>query len=794
MCRRLTLRIIAIASCLVVHSDTLPLAATFRAHAQSSLTQITAAQSDDITMPSVDFVRQVLPAVTQAGCNSGACHGAAAGRGYLQLSLFGSRPEEDYRSLLFQHPARFVDLERPELSKLLQKPVGYLDHGGGVRLDEETTAYKLIQRWVQQGAERGSGDELLGLDVSPGTRIVACVGERISIQFHSQWKSGARLNVTSWMTLPDEESFTSPTSPVQCVVNDDAVSLIATRPGYWPVTLRFLNRSVTLQLLVRQIADAQPTAESALDSRLDGRREQPLQQRIDAQVASVQSDLGVAPADRCRSSLLVRRWWFDLAGRLPAADEWDRDVGLLEAGKGADVIDSLLGRREFALQAAEQIAAWASEASRGRRASAAWQMAVADHLGDGESLPSIARRMLLTSVGGTAKEPLTDFHLLAAEPRDRVELITGCWLGVRMGCARCHDHPLDHWTQDDYYGLAACLAEIDVATGTVRKLAGRTTTDLRTGRDAVAKVPVLRMDEDRNQGVSPPEPGSATSNLVASTPAVDEQFIDWLLSAENKLFHRNVANRVWAWLVGSGLYLPVDDQRATNPALHAELLDELAEDFRRSGGNLKQLVRGIVLSETYARKSDATAIQLELAALKVRKPKPILTSPHELARPLVGEPTDSASAIEPVSEGDMLMAEASSDDDSCARGIAVCADPIRASLELVAGDELNEFIHATIVRTWQDHEKTPHVRMLELHWRLFHEVPGERELAGWPMALQRPIAKGSASDNITGDGIAVKNVGEAADSGDPSMQRVEIEAAEDLLWSWLVSDRFRRLH
>jgi hypothetical protein len=416
------------------------------------------------------------------------------------------------------------------------------------------------------------------------------------------------------------------------------------------------------------------------------------------------------------------------------------------------VVDRLLGSKEFLTRAGSEIASWAIPvgASGGNRDEFA--QAVSEFLEGDDSLqhlavaalsvpsedsPTIANRKLTSS-------PLNIFHRFASEPRSRAELIASVWMGVRVGCAQCHDHPLDHWTQDDYFAMAACWAEIE-STGEVRRIAQRSTTDLRTGQPAVARLP------DADAPYSHP-----------SVPA-DQAFIQWLCHTEEHTFSRNLANRVWKWLFGIGLVEEVDDHRATNPPINDELLDYLATYLQDHDYSLKSLVRLIVLSGAYARQSDETTNRLAHQLIAVRSSKPIVSTVERLA--LVALRGDMSSQTNLDSRNPVSMMD-SPVDNGCLRKEA-CADPLSESLELAAGQSLNTIIHTAVADRAKQTKQDAIFNSLGFWYESIFGVPAaSAERAHW----------------------------DALFATESSSQSDTHERVEDLLWSWLVSENFRRLH
>lgn len=682
----------------------------------------------------VDFAKQIIPLITQAGCNSGACHGAAAGRGYLSLSLFGSRPLHDYETLLFAAQGRFVDLEQVESSLLLQKPGGFLDHGGDVRLDSDGAGYALLRRWLRNGAPRGSLANLQQLKIFPSRSIECVVGQRVEISATATWQDGGQQRVTQWLTVTGAEPITSDAPQLgyrhTTTESDQPVlELTPTAAGYWPVNLRFGSEVQTLQLWVR------PQNANELEYPA-------LLPRIDELVLQANLRVGNEVASTCESHVLARRLWIDLLGRQPTWPEWQAAIAELDQGSKSVLVDRLLDSQEFRRQAGQVLASWSAQASRTTRSTEKFANAISDALLRSDNLRQIADGML--RVDESAPSELNAFHQFANDPRTRAELVASTWMGVRLGCAQCHDHPLDHWTQDDYFAMAACWTDIEPTEQGVRRIEQRTTTDLRTGRAAVARLP------------------NSNRPIEENTPA-DIAFIEWLCGKENPQFASNIANRLWFWLVGSGLVEEVDDQRSTNPAINPELLEHLCLTLEENNDSLRSLVREIVLSDTYARSTteQLTPIAQRLGA--ARAAKPISLPLTELLGSCIDFDAAKSGIRSGAADSESMMATIEA---GCSQGRAF-PDPFSASLDMVAGQALNGMIANAVARGWKS-DLPPTALLEDFHRRLFGIEADAAQHEMWAEALAQSRA-GSEPESV-------KSV------------------IEDILWSWIVNDKFRLLH
>lgn len=668
-----------------------------------------------------DFSRQIIPILTQAGCNAGACHGAAAGRGYLSLSLFGSRPLDDYAALVRNN--RFVDLQRPESSLLLLKPGGLLEHGGGLRIDPDQADYNTIHQWIQGGCAAGPMAELKGLRIHPSESLVAAAGEEVEIQVQAVWGDGELTDAVPQLVIEGASAADSKAA-VSYTIDNGRVALRAAKPGYWPINVRLGSVVRTLQFWAHSDSERYQSPQQSPTS-------------VDECVALALARVGEVAVGMAPNHILARRLWVDLAGSHPNPVQWKSAVEALQQGRKADLVDELLGLPEFAGRAGQELASWT--ASPNSHVQSQLAVALADYFHSNDNLLDAARSMLEVQEG--SQNPLAVFHRLANDPRGRTELVATTFMGVRIGCAQCHDHPLDHWTQNDYFGMAACWAEIE-AGPEIKRMPGRRTTDLRNGRPATARLPGERQSYS---GDAPP----------------DVALSDWLCSEDNSLFKRNVANRVWFWFFDRGLINEVDDQRATNPPINPELLEHLVQTLEDEEFSLRALVKEVVMSDAYGRLVVTDGAELRRQLLAVRRPKGIPQSISVLASTALGIAVER-DAIAAGEANAMMMAPA---EPSCTRGV-VCDDPTTKSLRLVAGEELDIVIRRALA-------ENPNLDFSQQMGTLYERLFGT--------SMPADVAD------------SIEELRKEASSAEASSE-VEREVAEDVLWSWIVSPDFFKLN
>jgi hypothetical protein len=509
----------------------------------------------------IDFDTEVIPVLTKSGCNSGACHGAAAGRGGFHLSLLGSDPAADHRAIVHAMEGRRVNLFDPARSLILRKSGGVIDHGGDVALAPDSAGEKRLIRWIGEGAKRDRGKSLQELRIDPSRHVALSVPETIPLRVLAIFDNGATEEVTRW-------SVFAPADPTAVdVVGENALRV--TRRGQHVIIVRFLDRVETITVTV-------PLADSPID--LSGERRANF---IDDEVLEVLEGLRIPPSPPATDEAWLRRVTLDLTGRLPTPDRIEAYLADRDPLKRVAMADSLLADEAFVdywtLRFSKLLRMHAlPNEPQSLRAYVNW---LRGRLASGTGFDEVAWE-LLTSTGDSHRVGAANFARMVGDARSQAELVGQFFAGVRLACANCHNHPLDRWTQDDYHGLAAIFARVEREREV--KLAPRgDVTNPRSGEAAVPRIP-----GDRDLPVS----GDHRHEIAR-----------WVLDSQRLPFATATVNRLWRALFGRGLVEPADDLRATNPATHPELLRRLAKDFADHGYDVRQTLRLIVLSETYGR-------------------------------------------------------------------------------------------------------------------------------------------------------------------------------------------------
>ncbi|HMP04320.1 MAG TPA: DUF1549 and DUF1553 domain-containing protein [Gemmatales bacterium] len=529
----------------------------------------------------LDFERQIIPVFNKLGCNAGACHGAASGKGGFRLSLLGFDPPTDHDQIVKAHKSRRVVLAEPERSLLLQKPTLQLEHVGGHKLTLGSGHYERLLRWLEQGAPppRPDGPRLTGLEVQPPQRRMK-PGDKQRLRVEAIWSDDRREDVTA---LTQFDVLTEGRTQVT-----DEGEVTCTERGEGLVMIRYLGQATVFTAVApyAPAADAPaPSPESpALPSIL--RSAHPVDQALVAKWRG----LGLGPAPRSDDAEFMRRVYLDVIGTLPTPEEVRKFLGDPRPNRRAWLVEALMERPEF-------IDFWTlkwGDMLRNNRTflqeKGMWTFHrwIQAQVRTDEPIDEMVRQ-LVTAQGSTFREGAANFYRIGTTPADWAESATQVFLGVRLQCAKCHHHPFEKWSQDDYHGLAACFARMGAKGSQEYGLFGRET--------VVFARPDGEHRHPRRGLVVKPQPLDAPP--FADDQDRREQLAAWLTDADNPYFARNIANRLWAHFMGRGLVEPVDDLRATNPPTVPDVLDALAAEFRAGGCRLKPLVKAIVLSEAY---------------------------------------------------------------------------------------------------------------------------------------------------------------------------------------------------
>jgi len=526
------------------------------------------------------FIHDVMPILSKAGCNGGGCHGAMAGKGGFRLSLFGYDPASDHLAITRDVRGRRVDLEDPGASLVLTKPTTAVPHKGGRRLDVGGEDYRLLAAWIAAGCPAPRPDErtLAAIELGPD-RTRAAPGESVRLAVTARYGDGTSRDVTRWAR------FTATDEAVCTVDQDGAVHVVGHGAG--AVTAWFSS----------QIAVARVIAPFPYDVPADVFTAAPRANVIDDLVLAQLADLRLAPSPPCDDATFLRRAFLDTIGRLPTPEEVRSFLTDDVVSKRQRLVDQLLARPEFddywAYKWSDMLLVTGAKLRPAAvQAYARW---IRERVAENMPWDQFVRE-LLTASGSSLDNGATNFYAVHQDPETMAENTAQAFLSLSINCAKCHNHPLEKWTNDQYYAFANLFARVRAKGwgGDARGGDG-----LRT-LYAASRGELLQPKTGRPQ---PPAPLDAEP--LANDDPADRRLAlaTWLTAPDNPSFTRAIVNRVWANFFGIGLVEPVDDMRATNPANNEPLLAELSRFTVEQGYDLKALMRLILRSETYRRGS-----------------------------------------------------------------------------------------------------------------------------------------------------------------------------------------------
>lgn len=518
--------------------------------------------------PPLHFTNDIIPILSKAGCNSGGCHGKAAGQNGFKLSVFGSDPRADYTAIVDESRGRRLFAAAPQESLLVLKASGRVPHGGGRRLPTGTPDYELMINWIRQGAPWGDADAPVveSIVVEPAQRQLR-LGAAQQLLVTARFSDGSTRDVTSAATY---------TSNAEVVADADQRGHVqsGTVPGEAAITVNYMGRIGAARILIPRQATMDWSAP-------------PIHNEIDRLVWNKLSLLKIRPSELCDDATFQRRLFLNTLGTIPTAEEVRTFLADGSTDRRRRLIDEILQRPEYADYWAMK---WADvllvdRKAIGERGAYEFHRWLRSQLARNRPYDEWVHE-LLTASGNSARFGPVNFFRAARTPDDLTRTVSQAFLGIRLDCAQCHHHPFDRWGQADFYGLAGFF------NGMERQ-------SLSPDREIVfhsgtqpAKLPLT----GKTVPIRPP--GDASVKVPADG---DPRFVlaDWVTSPENPYFARLAANRLWKQFLGRGLVEPEDDLRATNPATNEPLLDYLANDLVEHQFDLKALMRLILNSRVY---------------------------------------------------------------------------------------------------------------------------------------------------------------------------------------------------
>ncbi|MBI4659347.1 MAG: DUF1549 domain-containing protein [Verrucomicrobia bacterium] len=540
----------------------------------------------------VSFRNDVMAVLSKAGCNAGTCHGNKNGKGGFKLSLRGQDPEIDYQTLTRDTFGRRVNPHDADQSLVLLKPTSQVSHEGGQRFRTDSQEYRILRRWIAVGLSNDieAAPEVKQLEVIPKETILIEPADRQPLRVQAHFSDGTTREVTS-LTVFETSNGLGKVSH----------SGVVERVGFGETTV-----------LARYLSHQQPVRIAFVPARPGfAWAEPPTNNYIDSHIFTKLRRLRTNPSELCSDSVFLRRAYLDLLGLLPAPDEARSFLMDPSSSKRIRLVEELLERPEFAdFWASKWADVLRNEAHsldpKGVQNFHHWiRQSIETHQPIDEFV-----RELLTGRGSTYSQPAANYYRPNREPATRAKAAAQVFLGVRLQCAECHNHPFDRWTQDDYYDWAAVFAKVNYKVLENKRDIGSDKHEWKGEQVVYAQRRGVMLNARTSQpaqprllGVSRPgmrEPSDDLARLAA-----------WMTSPDNLQFARTQANRIWYHLMGRGLAEPMDDFRATNPPSHPELLEALAGDLIRHRFDLRALIRTIMSSRTYQLSSEPNDTNLD---------------------------------------------------------------------------------------------------------------------------------------------------------------------------------------
>jgi hypothetical protein len=518
----------------------------------------------------VNFPNQIVPVFTKYGCNGGGCHGKSGGQNGFRLSLLGFEPKEDFEFLVKEGRGRRLSPAAPDSSLLLLKAASTVPHGGGQRITVDSPAYRLLHRWIEQGMPYGSDDDptVSHIEVLPQERVMPRSGSQ-QVVVVAHFTDGSTQDVTRMTSFDSNDTEMAEVSVTGLVTTTDLTGSVAVMARYQGHVGVF-RAMVPLGVPVDELPEERNLVDTLVFEKLKA--------------------LGLPPSKICDDMTFLRRVTIDIAGRLPTLQETERFLADQDPNKRERRIRELLASTDYADYFANK---WNAVLRNKRRqtpdrvATFAFHQWIRESLNENVPYDEFVRGILAAS-GEAGRNPAVAWYREVKDESAQMEDTAQLFLGLRIQCAKCHHHPFEKWSQQDYYGFSAFFAQVGRKKGTLPN------SDRIYHRTGMAKA----TNPKTGAAVSPTGLGSDPLEI---SPIVDprQKLVDWMSDPNNPFFAKALVNRYWKHFFGRGLVDPEDDMRVTNPASNPQLLEALANDFIEHDFDLKHLVLTICNSSVY---------------------------------------------------------------------------------------------------------------------------------------------------------------------------------------------------
>ena len=560
------------------HADTID-----SANLVSAATLPETAKNADVNVPksSVKFLKDIAPILDKQGCSAGMCHGKFGGQGGLNLSLLTLNPESDHEPIVHHNRGRRINLLEPDQSLFYLKPTGQIPHEGGLRFDPNSDEGLAILRWIEAGAPFDDDEpRLRKLEIEPSTFVLSEVGQTSQLKVLAYFSDGSVEDVTEKAVYESKDAPVAEVSP--------AGEVTSVRWGGTAIIARFLG---VVDASFVTIPRASDTNLASLDPAFTPNN------FIDEFVLAKLKKLNIRPSTLTTDDAFLRRIYLDTIGRLPTPDEVKAFLADASPDKRSTLIEALLDAPEWVnlrtLKLADMLRIHPRSLGNGafgERGATLFHEWVHDAVAENRPYDAFVRE-LITARGSTYQHGPTNYYRIERQPAGRAETTAQVFLGIRLSCARCHKHPFDQWTTDDYWNFAAF-------NGKIRTQGGELYNEQVISYNPSGRVINQSVEGNRGEVALPTFLGgeSLAPNYQGD---VLEVLANWMTSSTNPYFAKATVNRIWSHYFGRGIVDPVDDMRATTPPSVEGLLEALADDFVQSGFDTKHVIRRIFNSRTY---------------------------------------------------------------------------------------------------------------------------------------------------------------------------------------------------
>lgn len=663
----------------------------------------------------VSFRLDVMPVFMKTSCNNGSCHGAARGKDGFRLSLFGFDPAGDHFRLTREIPGRRINLALPEESLLIEKSAGLVPHTGGKRFSVGDEHYNTMVRWLKTGApddpKPAEVPKVLSVELYPKIAVMDGEGETQRLTARARYSDGTDRDVTSLAV------FSSNNEAAAEITGSGLVT--AHERGEAFIMARFETHTVGSQFIVL------PKGFQYEDPKT------PENNYIDTLVHAKLRKLRITPSGLCSDEQFLRRVFIDITGTLPSAEEHEKFLADTAPKKREAVVDQLLQRKEFVDMWVMKWAELLQVRTINNRVAKKPMLRYFNWLKEkiASNTPTdVMVRELLASKGGTFSDPATNYYQTETQTLKIAENCAQVFMGMRIQCAQCHNHPFDKWTMDDYYSFAAFFSQI----GRKRAEDPREQIIYNSGRGEVKHLVGGR-------NMPPKFLGGATPDVKGKDRR--EVLANWLASSENPYFATNLSNIVWAHFFGQGIIDEVDDVRVSNPAVNPELLAELGRRFTEYNYDFRRFVRDICTSRTYQLSTQSNKsnendhknfARAELRRLRAEVMLDCITQVTSTTDKFAGLPV-GARAVH-IADGNTSTYFLTTFGRAKRESVCSCEvkmEPnLSQALHLINGDTVNNKIRqgGLIPALLRDQKMAPADVIRELYQRCFCRLPTEAEL------------------------------------------------------------------